>query len=127
MRDPAERPERELVLDVVADGRPTVVGLEAMGVDPGPVGAVSLDVDEAAVRLPFDDLRLPGDRQTTNRQAVVDDRAGSHLDRERREHAELEPGRSERLEVSCVGEEREHLLDRPRHELDAVECVHPNL
>ena len=109
--------------DAVADERAAVARLESVLVDPEHAGAGDLLVHEAARRVPGGDARPPADRDAAQAELVVDQRALPHLDRARRQHAEAQPGRRDRLQVAGVGEERERALGGDGEPLPALEHV----
>jgi hypothetical protein len=80
-------------------------------------GAVELDVDESPSRLPDDDAGSPANGYSVQAERVVDDGVSPHRDGIRCEDAEAKPRRGDRLEVAGVGEERERIRERDRHEL----------
>src|SRR5215210_3999791 len=84
-REPAERAERQRVLDRVAHQRALGVRLEGVRVAPERVGAAHLHVDEAAAGLPHLDPGEPAQRHAVQPQAVLDQGSGAQLDRPRRD------------------------------------------
>src|SRR4051812_38871942 len=96
---------------------------ELVRVVPQPVRAAQLDVYEALARHPCLDPRQPADPQAVEAQAVLDQRALPHLDRPRRDDAEAEPRRRDRLEGAGVREEREELVRRAGQALLAPKDV----
>ena len=56
-------------------------------------------------------------------QAILDQRAQSHLDWLGTQQAEAEPRRRDPLQVVGLGEEGEHVIERPGDELLAIELV----
>src|SRR5581483_3842113 len=71
------------------------------------------------------DPRDPAQGYPVQAQPVLDQRAGAHLQRLGGEQAEPEPRRRDPLEVPGAGKEPEYLVDRPGHELLAVQMVGP--
>ena len=65
-------------------------------------------------RIPGGDLGTPPDRHAVHLEPVVDERADPHLDRQRRDDAEVHPRRRDALQVGGVGEEGEDLGVRAR-------------
>src|SRR4051812_17044270 len=106
-----ERPERtegQGVLDAIAHQRPLARLVERMGVPPDRVGTLDLHVDEPKGRLPELDQRPPANRYPRDAEAIIDDRALTHLYRAGRRDLEAERRWRQSLEVSRVGEERKH-------------------
>jgi hypothetical protein len=99
------------------------IRLELVGVVPELVRALKLGVDEALARHPLLDSRQPADREPVQRQPVLDQRAGAHLDRPWRDDLERQPRRCDRFEVAGVGEEGEDLVGRALEALLAVNRV----
>ena len=77
----AERTERELVLDAIADDGPAGRVLEGVQVAPAAVRAGELDVHEPLSGHVLLDARAPRERHAEERQPVVDERPGRHRDR----------------------------------------------
>ena len=90
---------------------------------PERVGALDLGVGEAGRRFPGLDPGPPAHRHPVQPQPVVEQRAGLHVSSPRRRHLEVEPGRSQRLQVESVAVEGECLLDRDLDPLAALEQV----
>lgn len=83
--------------------------LEAMLVNPQAVRTMALLVDEAPRRVPRRDFALPSDRNAMQPQPVIDLDTLGHRNRTFRKDLELQPRRSQQLEVACVGEEGKYL------------------
>ena len=110
-----------MMADVVEAERAAVALLERVGVVPEPVGAAQLHVDETMRRFPRDDPGAPAEGQAMDAEAVIDHRAGAHLDRRGRDDVELQKGRREFFQIRSVGEEGEDFGAWARKPLLGVE------
>ena len=90
---------------------------QAVRVLPEQERAAALHVDEAARRVPGDDLGAPPNRDPEEAESVAEPSADCELVR-RLDDPEAEPGRRDPLEVAGVGEERECPIER-----DGTTCV----
>ncbi len=120
MRNPAERAERQRVVDAVTDEGAALDLLELVQVVPERVRAAQLAVDKGAVLVPALDPREPAQRDAVQSQPVLDEGARTHLDRLGRDDPEAKPARRDALEVACRGVEGEDFIERPRDELLAL-------
>src|SRR5579885_2896187 len=110
---------------MVRDERAAADGAELVAVVPEPVRPLHLHVVERPPGLPELDPGGPAQGDPVQVKPILDQRAGAHLRRLWRSQAEPEPRRRDALEVARTGEEGEHLVDRARYELLAVEVVDP--
>src|ERR1700733_8622471 len=124
MRQAAQPPERERVIDRIPDQRALRNRLERMPVAPEAVGPTELAIDEAPPRGPLIDTGGPTQRDAVQAEAVLDQAARAQSDRLGGEELELEPRRSDPLEISGLGEELEHLVHGVGQMLLALEPIH---
>ena len=72
MRQPAEYPKWQPVLNLVQNSRAVPLGDEAVLVMPEFVGAFELQIDEAVRRIPLDDLGGPANGEDSPAQGIAD-------------------------------------------------------
>ena len=113
----AQRAEGEGVADPVADSSALPVRLERMGVVPEPVRALDLNVDEPLPRLPGLDTGQPPNGDAVQLEPVLDEGAGGHLYRRRRDDSKAQPPGRDPLEVGGVRVELEDVPWRARNDL----------
>src|SRR3954447_22553079 len=93
MREPIECYR---VLHAIADQRAAVAFYKSVLVNPKPIRAADLLVDEAHRWFPCGNLRTPTHRETVDAQLVLEHRAAMHLNRAGRDGAEIQPRRRNR-------------------------------
>ena len=121
--DRAQRPERQLVGDLVVDPGSTVDRREGVLVLPAPVRALELPIHERMGRVEGLDARAPQHRQAEQRaDSMVDLQARSSLEIGR-DLLEAHRSRGDPAEVVRAREEREDLLDRAIDGLAGKESV----
>jgi len=121
----AERTAKVGVLDAVAAEGAGFDLFKGVFVAPEAVGAADLLVDEAERGVPRGDAGAPTDGQGVEAEAVVDQGALAHLDRQRGKDVEVEEGRGEAFEVGGVGEEGEDGVNRAgENERGREDAVH---
>ena len=81
---------------------------------PEGVRAAKLHIDEVVRRIPFRDFCAPADGQAMDADAIVEKRAGLHLNGLGREDFKLYPRRGDGLEIVRIGEEGEDFVTRTR-------------
>ena len=94
------------VVDDVDHAGAVFARFEQVFVVPELVGALEGFIDEAFVGFPGGDFRLPADGHTAESQFVIDQLPGVHLDWPWGQHAEVQPGWCDGLELIGIGEER---------------------
>ena len=97
--------------DGILDMRTVSLGTEAMLVNPKPIGATSLLVDESVGWLPRGDLALPVNRDTVEPKSLLDSCADLHLDRQGAHDLESQPGRGDPFQVLRRREESKHFVE----------------
>jgi hypothetical protein len=92
-----------------------------MLVPPPSIRPDDLPIDEADGWLPHVNPRPPGQRQPVKPDPIRDLQPNPHLSRHRRHNREVQPRRSEALQIGRIREERERLFERCGNEDVAVE------
>lgn len=119
----AERRQGQGPIDLIPHLGSALHLAEAVAMHPEPIRTAHLAIDEADVGLPGVDARAPTEGNPEQAQAVLDQRAVAHLDRERRQELEAQPRRRDAAQVARVGEEREHLGTRQREHAAPLQGV----
>jgi len=91
--------------------------------NPLPVRAFDLFIDEQDRRFPRGDQRLPPETDPEEGQPVVEPGALLHDHGLRCQDVEIEFGRRDALQIAGVGEERKYLINRSMNEDSSVEVV----
>jgi hypothetical protein len=94
-----ERSERQLELDPIGEACAISFGFEGVEVAPEPIGTAELGIDEARARFVLFDAGAPAERETAERDRIVDDRARPHLELTLGSNAKAQEGRGELFEV----------------------------
>ena len=105
-----EWPEGQGVLDFIGNGGEAIRFAEPMGMNPQPVGAMKLFVNEMIRRLPQGNPGLPAERNAAPTQPKINDRPFGDSDRLRGDGAKAQLGRGDPLEIGGITEEVENLL-----------------
>ena len=102
--------KRDGISDDIPAERAAILSLERVLMNPLAIGAAQLFIHETEWGLPGGDVRAPADRKAVNAQLVINEGALLHGDGKRSDHLESERGRSDGLEIRCVGKEWKNLL-----------------
>ena len=113
MRDFSEMSQWQGVGNAIDDDSPSRVFEELVKVNPFSVRSNDLTILERAGRIPGGDLGAPLHRDAVKSDAIVDDCASMHVDRQVAANAEVQLGRSDSSEVFSGGEKVEHFITRP--------------
>jgi curved DNA-binding protein CbpA len=100
------------ITHMVVGERAAVALFERVLVDPQPIRAANLLINEAKRRLPEIDARAPAQWNAAHAEAIINQRAGPHLNRRRRDNFEMEPRRGDHVEIRSVGEKRKYVFRR---------------
>ncbi len=115
-----ERTAENSVADVIFAESAAILGGEGVLVDPDAIGAAKLLVDEAVGRVPDGNFAAPADGNAVKFEAVLDFGALKNL-ATRGKKLEVQPRRSELLEIGSLGKEVENFDARVREEETVVE------
>src|SRR5207302_5052023 len=115
--------EREPVHKPVLDPRAAALLEEEMAMFPARVRTAELHVEEPKRGIPLADEHAEPEREAEPADPVVEDRAGPHADRARREELRGAPDGGQPHQVRGVGEEREDLGSPAREPLARLEAV----
>jgi len=102
-------PTRNCVMDCVPDQSASLARLETVGVPPQAIRALQLKVDKPSGRVPFLNAGCPVQRQAMPGKLVIDQSAGSELAIGLSEDLEVQPRRSDSIQVARLAEKGENL------------------
>jgi hypothetical protein len=109
-----ERSTPRTIADSVTAEGAAVALLERVRVVPRGVRAAQLDVHEMVRWIPFGDFRAPPDGKAVHVDAVINERAGPHLEGRGRQYFKSQPGRRDGFQVPRLSKEGKHLVSRAR-------------
>ena len=115
--------ERNSVPHIVAHKRACISWLKPVRMDPKPVRTADLFIYKMVWRFPLGDFAAPQNRKTADAQLVINDCANVHLNRLARDGPKTQPWRCNGIEIGCVREKREHLLNWPSQPDFAAELM----